>query len=107
LLQWAVSAEMLNDVGLLKRVEAYDGLTVEKVGVGGGDSVNVLIAKARPPLPTGTMLPNGTMSLLVATVITDDEMRWSMEHGRGALLERLDRGGVGQVSVRGRASVIG
>jgi hypothetical protein len=105
-LQWAVGAEILNDAGILKRVEAYDGLTVEEVRVGENDSVNVLIAKAQPPLPAETILPNGRMSLLVATVITDDEMRWSMEHGRDALLARLHQGGVGQFSVRGRPSVI-
>jgi len=107
LLQWAVQAELLNDAGILKRVEAYHGLTVEEVRVGQDDSVNVLIAKAQPPLPTGTILPNGTMTLLVATVINDDEMRWSMAHGRDALLVRLRQAGVGQLSVRARLSVIG
>jgi hypothetical protein len=105
-LQWACNAEILNDVGILERVETYDGLTVQEIKVGENESVNVLIAKARSPLPPGTTLPNGTMTLLVATVITDDEMQWSMENGRDSLLDKLQGAGIGQFSVRGRRSVL-
>lgn len=103
-LQWAVNAEILNDAGLLQRVEKNNGLTVEEIKVGEGESVNVLIAKAMPPLPVGTTLPNGKMDIVIATTITDEEMRWSMVNGRSALLERLRTTGVGQFSVRDRAS---
>ena len=106
LLQWAVNAEIIHDVGLLARVDKYDGLTVERVGVGPGLSVNVLIARARPPLPTGTNLVEGRMDVLVATTITDDEMQWSMKNGRAALLDKLRDAGVGQVSVLERDSVV-
>jgi hypothetical protein len=106
ILQWTANAEILNDAGILDRVNKYGGLTIDGVQVGESESVNLLIAKARKPLPTGSSLPNGTMELLVATVITDEEMRWSMEHGREALLEKLVAEGVGQLSVRGRPSVI-
>jgi hypothetical protein len=105
-LQWAVNAEIGNDAGLLSRVEKFDGLTVEKIGVGGGNSINVLIAKAQLPLPTGTTLPAGKMDLLVAVTITDEEMLWSMKNGRGALLDKPREGGVGQISTLGRQSVI-
>jgi hypothetical protein len=105
LLQWAVNAEIGHDAGLLARVEKYDGLTVERIDVPGGP-VNVLIAKARAPLPTGTQLPNGTMELLVATTITDEEMQWSMTNGRGALLNKLCDAGVGQISTPGRPSAV-
>ncbi|WP_067062998.1 suppressor of fused domain protein [Roseateles chitosanitabidus] len=80
-------------------------MTVEQVPVDGG-SVNLLIAKARAPLPSGVALPSGRMKLLVATVITEEEMRWSMKNGRGALLDKLIAGGVGQISRRDRASVV-
>ena len=64
------------------------------------------IAKqGKHPLPPGTQLPNGKLELLVATVITDDEMQWSMENGREALLAKLIKSGVGQVSDRNRKSV--
>jgi hypothetical protein len=106
ILQWAANAEILNDAGILARVNKYGGLTIEAVQVGENDSANLLIAKARGSLPTGTHLPNGKMELLVATVITDDEMRWSIEHGRQELLDRLVAAGIGQFSVRGRASVV-
>jgi hypothetical protein len=105
-LQWAVSAEISKDVGLLSRVEQYGGLTVEKIGVGGGNSVNVLIDKAQSPLPTGTTLPAGRMQLLVAVTITDEEMEWSMKNGRRALLDRLREAGIGQISSLSRQSVV-
>jgi hypothetical protein len=66
----------------------------------------VLISKAQAPLPIGTVLPAGKMDLLVAVTITDAEMQWSMQNGRGALLQKLREAGVGQVSVLGRPSVV-
>ena len=70
------------------------------------DSTFVLISKALPPLPVGTQLPAGKMEILVATVITPEEMHWSMKNGRGALLQKLREAGVGQVSKPGRESVV-
>lgn len=103
-LQWAVNAEILHDVGLLDRVEKHDGLTVEEIAIGADGAINVLIAKAHPPLPGPVQLPNGALQMLIATTITADEMNWSFDHGRPALLERLVRAGIGQMSDRGRAS---
>lgn len=106
LLQWGVNAELGKDVGLLDRVEKYDGLTVEQLHVGAPEPVNVLISRAMAPLPVGTKLPAGKMEVLVATVITLEEMQWSMKNGRGALLQKLREAGVGQVSKLGRESVV-
>lgn len=105
-IQWSVNAEILNDTGILNRVEQYQGLTVQDIQIGQNEYANFLITKAQQPLPTGSKLPNGKMDLLVATVITDDEMQWSMENGREALLAKLIESGVGQVSDRNRKSVI-
>lgn len=105
-MQWSANAEILNDAGILDRVEKYQGLTVQDIQVGESESVNVLIAKAQHPLPTGINLPNGKMDLLIATVITDDEMQWSIENGREALLVKLIESGVGQISDRNRKSVL-
>lgn len=105
-LQWAVNAEILHDTGFLDRVEKYDGLTIEQIRVGESDSVNVLIAKARSPLPTGIDLPNGRMDFLIATTIADEEMQWSMTNGRDTLLDRLQQAGVGQISDRTRESIV-
>ncbi|WP_461535273.1 hypothetical protein [Spongorhabdus nitratireducens] len=99
-------AEITHDAGILKRVEKYNGLTIEQIQVGETESINVLIAMAQHPLPTGVVLPNGNMDILVATVITDTEMRWSMVHGRDQLLNKLIASGAGQISVRGRQSVV-
>ena len=104
-MQWAVNAEILNDAGILDRVEKYHGLTVEEIQVGETESVHVLIHKAQHPLPLGMTLPNGKMELLVATVITEDEMQWSMQYGREALLKALIEAGVGQISDRHRESI--
>lgn len=105
-MQWSANAEILNDAGILDRVKNYQGLTIQDVQVGENESVNVLIAKAQHPLPAGINLPNGKMDLLVATVITDDEMQWSKEHGREALLAKLIESGIGQVSDRNRQSIL-
>lgn len=106
LLQWAVNAELTNDAGILERVEKYDGLTVEQVYVGTSEPINILISKAQLPMPTGTQLPAGKMEVLVATVITPDEMKWSMKNGRSALTQKLQQAGVGQISKLGRDSVV-
>ena len=106
LLQWAVHAELANDVGFLERVETYRGLTVERLEVGAPEPLNILVSKALPPLPTGTELPAGKMELLVITTISAAEMQWSMEHGRDTLLARLHAAGVGQISTAGRADAV-
>lgn len=108
ILQWSAQAEILKDVGFLKRVEKYHGLTVSDIQVGDdeNDAVNLLFAKAQAPLPTGATLPNGRMDIIVVTVITADEMEWSMTNGRDALLAKLIASGAGQISDRKRKSVL-
>jgi len=69
-------------------------------------TINVLIAKAQKPLPTSLTLPNGNMQFLIATVITDEEMQWSIENGHAALLEKLIDSGIGQISDRNRSSIV-
>jgi hypothetical protein len=94
------------DADVLGRVEKYHGLTVEQIQIDNGRSVNLLIEKAQRPLLQGVNLPNGRAEILVATVITDQEMRWSMKNGRDALLSELQKAGVGQFSVVGRKTVV-
>lgn len=106
LLHWAVKAELANDVGFLDRVEKYRGLTVERLDVGAPEPLNILVSKARPPLPVGTQLPAGTMEILVITTISAAEMQWSRQNGRDTLLQRLHDAGVGQVSELGREDVV-
>jgi hypothetical protein len=105
-LQWAVNEELVNDIGLLDKVEKSDGFTVAQIDVDESEPVNILISKALRPLPTGTQLPAGKMEILVATTITAEEMRWSTKNRRDALLQRLKDAGVGQVSKLRRASVV-
>ncbi len=106
LLQWAVKAELIGDADILGRVEKYRGLTVEQIQIDNGRSVSLLFSKAQPPLLASVDLPNGRAEILVATVITDQEMQWSMKNGRDALIEALKRAGVGQLSVLNRNSVV-
>jgi hypothetical protein len=106
LLQWSAKAELIGDVDLLGRVEKYQGFTVEQIRIGDNRAVNVLFAKAQAPLPADIQLPNGKAELIVATVITEEEMRWSMKNGRAGLLEALRGAGVGQRSVLNRNSVV-
>lgn len=104
-LQWAVEAEILHDIDISGRVEKYGGLTTEDIAVGNGAYINVLISKALSPMPSAMPLANGEAKLLVATVITDDEMVWSMGNSREALLEQLEKSGLGQLSRLNRASL--
>jgi len=106
LLQWAVNEELVNDIGLLDKVEKHGGFTLEQIDVGKSRRINILISKALSPMPTGTQLPAGKMEVLVATAITADEMRWSKDNGAGPLLQKLNDAGVGQVSKLGRGSVV-
>jgi len=111
LLRWIVDAEIIHEARILDLVRRSNGLTLRGVEVGDEDvlrteSVNVLIAKAQPPLPSGTQLPNGRMELLVATIITDDEADWSEKKEGSRLLSRLRDAGPGQVSSRVRESVL-
>jgi hypothetical protein len=106
LLQWAANEELVNDIGLLDKVEKSDGFTVEQIDVGESEPINILISKALASLPTGTQLPAGKMEILVATVITAEETRWSMGNRRNALLQRLNDAGVGQISKLKRESVV-
>jgi hypothetical protein len=99
-------AEILKDVGLLARVEQYGGLTVGELSVGFEKPIDFLIAKARAPWPAGTQLPNGKMDILIATAITGQELAWSMENGREALLQKLEEARCGQISLPDRESVI-
>ncbi|MEB3752799.1 suppressor of fused domain protein [Acinetobacter sp. MD2(2019)] len=107
-MQWVGNLILINDVDLLSRVEKNNGLTVEAIPVGDGenDTINVLIAKAQKPLPIGMKLPNGNMQFLVATVITDEEMQWSIANGRDALLKKLMDSNTTQISDRDRQSIL-
>ena len=105
-LQWAADAEIVNDVGLLKQVQAQGSLIIENVRVGTAKPLHVLVAAARPPLPAGAELPAGQMSLLIATAITAEEMRWSRANSGTALLDKLAEAGIGQRSDLDRSSVV-
>jgi len=105
-LQWAVEAELMNDVDILGRVENYNGLTVEDINVGDNGAINVLFQKAQNPFPCKLSLPTGQPSLIIATSITDDEMLWSRNYGRDKLFEKLGTSGVGQISDINRASIL-
>ena len=104
-IQWAVNAEILHDADLLGRVKKYRGLTVEDIAVGENQYVNVLISSAGKTLPKAIPLSTGNAELLVATVITDDEMSWSMKNSRDALFNALEKADVSQVSSISRPSI--
>ena len=106
ILQWAIHAEFKHRVGLLDRVLHYEGVTVSDIPIGEEETVNLLIHRAQPPLPEHLVLPNGHIPLLVITTITHEEMNWSLQEGRQALLEALLASDVGQISRRQRASVV-
>ena len=104
-LQWAVEAELINDVDILGRVEKYNGLTVEDIYVGDAGMVNVLFQKAEKPFPEKIELPKGPSTFIIATVVTDDEMIWSKFNGREKLAKKLDENKIGQISNVKRSSI--
>jgi len=103
---WCLNTELVDRVSLLKRVDKFDGFTVQDIHISETTTVCLLIARAQEPLPPGSTLPNGQMDLLVATVITRDEMDWAKHNGCPALLKKLAETGVDQVSDLHRESVL-
>jgi hypothetical protein len=105
-LNWVVPVEILHDADILGRVREIGAVTVEDVAVRDESSSDFIVAPAQAPLPDSGTLPNGRMHLLVATSITRLEMEFALERGQAALLERLSKSGVGQVSTLGRKSCV-
>lgn len=101
-----VSAEILRDLDLLGRVEKYDGMTIEDLALDADRRSDFFIAPLRTLAPSTISLPNGAAKLLVGTTITREEMNFSFDAGRAALLERLLSSPTGQVSVLDRDSVV-
>ncbi|HXR77861.1 MAG TPA: hypothetical protein VN737_17910 [Bryobacteraceae bacterium] len=97
-LNWAVQAEILNDMDLLGRIRKYGAMTVEDVSIGEGKSADFLIAPLQKFAPPSIALPNGAMELLVATLITRSQMQYGIEKGGPALLAELNQTGSGQIS---------
>ena len=106
LVAWAVNAEILNDVDMLDRVQEIGAVTVQDLSLGNGRAADVLIAPAAAPLPGTLELPNGTMHLLVMTVITRPEMELALREGQHALAARLASAGVAQRSDLERTSIV-
>jgi hypothetical protein len=97
-LNWAVQAEILRDADVLGRVHRYGTLTVESISLGDGQSADFLIAPLLQFVSARADLPNGSMELLAATLITRPEMQFGLEHGGPALLERIKSRPQGQIS---------
>jgi hypothetical protein len=105
LLNWAVTAEIMEDADILTRVAEHGGLTVQDIDLGPDGPADFLIEPVDGLYPASHELPNGTMHLLVATAITRSELSFAVEHGHQALLAKLFEAGPGQVSVLGREAV--
>ncbi|HEY9101598.1 suppressor of fused domain protein [Chitinimonas sp.] len=103
-LQWLVGEILLADMDILGIVEQRQHILIEEMDAGDGSSVNLVISKARAPLPDHLSLPNGKMQLLVLTAITNEEMAWGERNGLENLMVQLERAGHGQISLRNRAS---
>lgn len=85
----------------------HDGsVTIEDLAMGPRESGDFILRAASEPLPGEVALPNGSMRVLTLTWITRDEMEFALEHGRPALLARLQEAGVGVASRVGRLSVL-
>jgi hypothetical protein len=98
ILQWAVQVELNDEVGFLDRVKLKGGITIEALNVGEAKPVNLLIAPALASVAKELRLPNGEATLLVATVISEEDMRFALSKGPQALLDKLARSPRKQVS---------
>jgi hypothetical protein len=97
-LNWAVQAEILSDMDLRRRIQKYGAMTVEEISIGDGKSGDFLIAPIQQFAPASNSLPNGSIELLAATLITRPQMQFGIEKGGPALLARLNQAGQGQIS---------
>jgi hypothetical protein len=89
-LNWLVQREILEDLGLLERIEELGGVTAEDVRIGDEhERIDVLFAPVTGPLRGEWALPNGAMHWLVAIPITRREMQVSRAAGPAALLAEL------------------
>lgn len=87
-LDWSVQAEILQDIDLLGRIKKYGALTVESISLG-DQSGDFLIAPLHNFAPGKADLPNGTMELLAATLVTRAQMEFGRKHGGPALLKQI------------------
>jgi hypothetical protein len=99
-LNWSVQAEIVNDMDLRRRLQKYGAMTVEEVSIGDDQSGDFLIAPIEKFAPPSIALPNGSMELFVATLITRSQMQYGVEKGGPALLAELNRAGQGQISLK-------
>lgn len=103
-LQWMITAEVYKDAGILKRVMAANGLIVEGLRLGQDDVVHVLLVQPPVNALPAMQLASGTVQMLLAVVINDDELRWAKQYGHQALWQQLSQKPQGWLSVRGQAS---
>jgi hypothetical protein len=97
-LNWSVQAEILTDVDLLGRVHDCGAITVESISLGDGRRADFLVAPLQQLAPPKIDLPNGSMELLAATLITRAEMEFGVKQGGPALLARINARPQGQIS---------
>ena len=90
--------EMLEDTDFLGKVQQYGSVTVDSLPLSPDWVVHVLIAPTEEPLPELVNLSNGTCEFLLVKVITQDELKDALEHGREDLLDQLAADELGQIS---------
>ncbi len=83
---------------LLGRIHKHGAMTVEEVSIGDDEAGDFLIAPIQKLAPPSIALPNGSMELLVATLITRSQMEYGIEKGGPALLAKLNQDESGQIS---------
>ena len=104
LLNAACNNQLLGDVDFLSSVEALGAVTMGNMPAGDDKEVSVLMRETEK-IP-GEQLVNGKMKFLVITVITEEEVKYRLEHGLEALVELLDKNGVGHISDLDRPSAV-
>lgn len=105
-LNWIAGLEFNENFELLDRVNEFDGITLERIGISETESMDMIITRAVDPLPAKLKLPTGDIDLLIGTLVTPDELSIARENSASKLLELLLKSNVGQVSDPKRQSVL-
>lgn len=108
ILQVLVRMQINENINFLKHVEKYNGMTIGDIPTGNdtNESVDVFIQKAQAPLIDSYETEHGSVTILVATVITKDELDWSFKNGRPKLFEKIMSSPTKQASAIKRDSFV-
>lgn len=104
-LEWALCKQLFEDVNFLALVDELGGVIIESVPCGDKGNLHFILCEPRF-CESESKLRNGSLTLLLATRITDAELGYAKQFGVESLVDKLEAAGVGQASDVRRPSAI-